>query len=208
MSVRHKWRNRWFVVLAAAAGMMMVAVPPYSFGAFVAPLQAEFGWTRAEIAVGMSISGIAVAIAGPFVGYVADRFGARKIALVGTVIECLGIAGLSRAGPTIASFWACYAFLALGACTCSPLVWTRAVVSRFVENRGFALSLAVGGATVAGMIAPLLATSLIGHWGWRNAYVGLAAFLFVLTFPLLFAFFYEARDLGERDESRVDSAPP
>jgi MFS family permease len=206
MSVGDEWRNGWPVVLAASAGMMMIAVMPYSFGVFVAPLHEAFGWDRAQLALALSISGVLNVVGGPVIGYAADRIGVRRIALFGTSIECLAIAALSQVQPNIASYWAHYAFVAVGAMLCSPLIWTRAVVTRFRDSRGTALAFTAFGSTVSGIAAPLVATFLIAHWGWQNAFIALAAFLFVFTFPLVLAFLYDAQDLARR--GLVDAGPP
>jgi MFS family permease len=202
MTVQQEWRDGWRLVPAAAAGMMTIAAQAYSFGAFVGPLHAEFGWNRAQLAVGISISGVISASTSALVGYAADRLGSRRIALWGTPIYCLAVAAFSQMGPSIDSYWTLYVVMAFASLMCSALIWTRAVVSRFVESRGIALSLTMCGTTVAGIFSPLIATFLIVHWGWRVAYIGLAIILLVITFPLVLAFFYDARDLRESNESK------
>jgi predicted MFS family arabinose efflux permease len=206
MSAREEWRQHWTVVAASAAGMLMIAILPYAFGAFVLPLQTAFGWSRTDIVLGMSIGGPMVALTGPLVGYAADRLGVRRIALCGTVVQCLAMAGLSQVGPDIKSYWGAYLLVAVGGCLCSTLIWTRAVASWFVESRGTALAFAVSGATIASLTAPVVATFLIQHWGWRAAYLTLAAVMFTITFPTLLAFFYDADD--QRKKAATEQTAP
>jgi MFS family permease len=201
MTINREWRDSWRVVPASSAGMMMSAMLAYAFGAFVAPLHAEFGWSRAEIAAAVSIGALIAAAGSALIGYVTDRLGARRVAVWGAPLYCLAVASLYWIGPTIGSYLTHFAIVALLGLLCSPLIWTRAIVSRFVENRGVALSLAMCGTTVAGLVAPLIATFFIVHWGWRVAYLGLATFLLVIVCPLVFAYFYDARDLRDRNES-------
>jgi MFS family permease len=207
VSAKQEWRNGWTVVAAALIGMGMVSAPAYFFGAFVAPLHAAFGWNRAQLAIGPSIVGIISASTAALVGYASDRIGVRKIALCGAIVYCLAVAGLSQVGSSILSFWALYGLLAFGATLCSPLVWTRAVISRFKESRGLAISIVLLGSTIVGVIAPPAATLLIAHLGWRTAYVGLAIALFAIAFPALWLSFYEAWELEKRDKPLVRRAP-
>ena len=78
MGMAQEWRAGWKVVLAAAMGAGLGTTPIYSFGAFIPPLTAEFGWSRAEIATAISISAMTTGLASPFIGRMIDRWGARR----------------------------------------------------------------------------------------------------------------------------------
>ena len=57
-----EWRANWPIVLAAAAGYGVASIVSYSSSIFIEPLQAEFGWSRAQIMSGHSIAALAGAI--------------------------------------------------------------------------------------------------------------------------------------------------
>jgi len=57
-----EWRAYWPLPFAAAAGAATAAVHTYSLGVFMRPLQAAFGWGRADISLGLSIAVIISAI--------------------------------------------------------------------------------------------------------------------------------------------------
>ena len=44
-----EWQRSWTVVMAGALGFALASVTIYSLGPFIAPLEAEFGWSRAQI---------------------------------------------------------------------------------------------------------------------------------------------------------------
>ena len=69
----------------------------YGFGMFVRPLEAEFGWTRTQINISLSI-GLISGLLAPFAGWVVDRYGSRVIMTVSLAI--VAVSFLLRAGMT------------------------------------------------------------------------------------------------------------
>ena len=93
-----EWRQFWFLPLVAALGYSTAVLHTYVLGPFIEPLQNEFGWTRARISFGMTIAGLAGAVLAIPVGLMVDRFGPRRMVLVGTL---LGTLLLGTIGPAL-----------------------------------------------------------------------------------------------------------
>src|ERR1700693_1822533 len=53
----------------------------FAFGVFLKPLSTEFHWSRGAISGFRSVSGVMYAVASPFVGRLADRFGLKRVIL-------------------------------------------------------------------------------------------------------------------------------
>ena len=53
-----EWRRHWPLVMAGALGYSMIGLQTYAIGPFVAPLEAEFGWSRAEVMLGLTLSNL------------------------------------------------------------------------------------------------------------------------------------------------------
>jgi predicted MFS family arabinose efflux permease len=172
----------------------LMSAPPYSIGVFIAPLESTFGWSRAAISSGIMFNAVAAVILGPFAGLAVDRLGPRRIALVGSAAVCTAFAVLSTVGPSIWSWWAIWAGMALAAVLIKPMVWTSAVSSLFTESRGLALAATLCGTAIASTVTPVLCTYLIRDFGWRVAYLGMAGFYAVLVIPALLLFFTSAID--------------
>ena len=189
-----EWRQHWPVVCAAATGMGLSTIATYSTSVFIAPLQHEFGWSRADISSGHVIAGFAAIVCSPWTGWLVDRFGARRVGIVAATFMCLAEALLSLAQPSLWSWRALWVIVSLAIVLIQPVVWTSAVTSLFEKRRGLALALTLCGSGVASMITPPLTYLLIVHFGWRMAFVGLAAFWGVVTVPLLLLFFGSAAD--------------
>jgi len=191
-----EWRKGWGVVLAAFCCMWLSSVTFNSVGIFMRPLTDAFGWSRADLAGAVTISALAMALASPWVGKLADRWGPRRIGLVGCVIVCVLFGCLSLIQSSVYSYLGMWLAIAIGSALASPVIWTMGVASRFRERRGLALALALCGTSLAGVVTPPLGTALIGAIGWRRAYVSLALILFLIAFPIAFALFRDARDVA------------
>jgi len=191
LSKTDEFKRGWTVVLAAAvgAGTGVSALTFYTLGAFIEPLSADMGWTRAQISAAPLFMTAASLLMGPVAGALADKFGARPVAIYCQIMFVLAVAGLSLATDAIWTFYAGFFLLAFLGCGTMPITWTRAITGWFFSARGLALGFALMGTGLMGMVAPSLATTLIGEFGWRMAYVGLACVPLFIGLPLAIAFF-------------------
>lgn len=189
-----EWKASWTVVLASAMGMALSTIHVYSTGVFIAPLEHEFGWSRTQISSGLTLVSIVGVFSAPFVGLMIDRWGPRRIGLFGVFGLCTVVAMLSLAGPSIWSWWALWLLLSVASAGIKPTVWTTAVSSLFVRGRGLALSVMLCGTGLGSSITPILSNYLIAAYGWRWAYIGLAAFWAVLVLPPVVLFLSSAKD--------------
>jgi len=189
-----EFRRNWPMLVPSMAGIMLCSINGYSLGVMMAPLEREFGWSRAEISSGMMIVSLIALLAAPAVGLAVDRIGPRRIAIFGVVLFCSALAMLSTATPNILSWWALWVFLAIGNMFVLPTVWTTAINGLFHRHRGKALAVALCGTGVAAAFVPSLVNALVDKWGWRGAYVGLAGIFAAVVLPLVVLFFRGAAD--------------
>lgn len=190
-----EWRKHGQNVVPCLAGMMLLAFHNYSLGVVMPALEQEFGWSRAAITTGPALPSLAAILMAPMVGHAVDRIGARTIALAGVPAFAICLALLALAGPSIWSWWGLYFLLVAASMLIFPTVWTTAINARFDRNRGKALAITLAGTGISAMFVPTLATVLIADWGWRGAYLGLAAIGLVAVLPLVY--FLLARDAAE-----------
>ena len=151
----------------------------YSFAAFFTSFEAEFGALRGEIALVFSLCAFLWFSSGAPAGMLADRFGARRVAIAG--VACLVLA--LWLASTAQSLGVLYATYSIGIGIGVGLVYVPsvgAVQPWFTANRAFASGLAVAGIGAGNFVGPLLAAWWIGLFGWRGAYLALAAFVLVL----------------------------
>src|SRR5207253_315282 len=82
--------TRWVQLAAGVLGMVAVANFQYSWTLFVDPLQARHNWSRVEILDALNVFFIlAQTWLVPFEGYLADRFGPRRLVLLGGALAAL-----------------------------------------------------------------------------------------------------------------------
>jgi MFS family permease len=182
-----EFRRGWRSLLAAAIGngSGLSGLAFYTFGVFVLPLVAAFGWTRGEVSIAASFLIIGTAITAPLVGSVIDRFGARRVGLVSMVALAVGYAALTTIDGSIGMFYVAWLVLSLIGGGTTPVVWTRTVNIWFDRGRGLALGLALAGSGVAGVFAPVLVTRIIAEYGWQGGYLAIGGFLLVVSTPLV-----------------------
>ena len=189
-----EWKRSWAVAISAMLGVSFVAVPLYSIGAFLLPLEAEFGWSRTSISAGLTIETFVAAILLPIGGMMVDRFGPRRVALPGVLLFGGALALLSLTDASL-PVWFFLWFLVGFACVLGGAhIWVVGVSSSFDHGRGLAIAVALSGPSMAAAISPPIATFYIDQFGWRAAYVGLALTWIVMIFPLAFLAFRTPAD--------------
>jgi MFS family permease len=162
----------WFVVAAAFAVTFVGFGCAYTFSAFLEPLQRDFGASRGSVSLVFSLAGFLYFGLGIVSGPLADRFGSRRLAVIGMLLTGLGLAAASAARSLLEVYAAYGLGVGLGVgCAYVPAV--GAVQRWFVRRRGFASGLAVSGIGLGTLAMPPLATLLIDGLGWRGAYLAL-----------------------------------
>jgi MFS family permease len=191
-----EWRRHWSLPIAGALGYATSVIHVYSIGAYIAPLQQQFGWSRAQISAGLTVAAFGSALFCVPLGRLVDRLGPRRIGLVGILSMCAAFAVLSTATGQWWNWVVLWSVLALGNICVQTTVWTSAVASRFVASRGLALAITLSGASLSATVFPILATLLIGTYGWRTAFVATPGIWAAIVFPIMFVCFRGAQDRG------------
>jgi MFS family permease len=164
----------WGVVAAAFAGMFASFGIAYSFGAFLEPMAEEFGAGRGATSAFFALTSLTYFGLGALSGVAVDRYGPRRVLLVGAVALGAGLAATSQAGE----LWIGLVTYGLGvgigvACAYVPMV---AVVGGWFERRRtLAIGVAVTGIGLGTLIVAPLAAALIEAFGWRDTHLLLGA---------------------------------
>lgn len=187
----------WPVVLSAmlGIGLGLSPLPFYTIGILAPELAREFGWGFAEILGGLPIMTFAVLLASPLVGLLADRIGVRTVALWSLLLFGLAFAGFAASNGNITLFYITWGIMALVGAGTLPVTWTRAVNNRFEVHKGLALGLSLVGTGLFGFACKPYTAWLVEEFGWRIAYLGVAALPLLIALPIAFILFH---DVGGR----------
>lgn len=199
-----EFRTGWPVVLSAIVGigLGLSPLPFYTLGLLGPELERAFAWPKAAVQGGLLVMMMAVLVASPAVGWLADRYGVRRVALAS-----LGLFGLAFASfglnpgslPLYYFTWGAIAVLGAGTL---PVTWTRAVNNRFEQRKGLALGLSLLGTGLFGFISqPLLRTLIGDSHNWRLAYWVLGALPLLIALPVAWFGFHDA---GPRKQSSAE----
>ena len=170
----------WRVLLAACIGMSVgLQLFSYVTGLFGPYLLKEFHWSKAQFAL-VGLTMFSTILVMPLAGRLTDRFGARRMALVGVLLSPLPLLSYSlMQGPFWMYLASSMAQLAVGTLT-GPITYTRLIAANFDKARGLALTLVMcAPAVLAFFLAPQVA-ALLESAGWRIGYRALAAFVVVV----------------------------
>ena len=205
----------WWVVLVSGIGLMLHYGPVISgtFGIFLKPLSEEFGWSRAEISLGFSLSTLVLSAALPIVGRLLDRFGARRVIVPSLLLFGLGVASFRILLPELWHFYAIYALLGVVGSGTTPVTFSKVISQWFDRRRGIALALIATGSSLGAFILPPFAQALLDAVGWRQAYFLLGLLVIAVTVPAVGLFLRDTPQMagpppdGERESSGAASAP-
>lgn len=201
--LRGEFASEWRILVVAFAGMMVSApvLASYAIGAFVLPLQDEFGWSRSEIQAGIIFAQGGCAICGLMIGAMAQRIGIRKLAISGLVGVSAGFSAAAMISNSLLQYYAALAMMALLGAGSIPVIWSRVITARFEQQRGFALALALTGTGLTGTMLPLILVAINGWLGWRAGFLVLAAMPLIVALPLVWRWLPAS---GPEDAPRPD----
>jgi MFS family permease len=156
-------------MIASLLIMMLVAGFFISFGVFLTPLHAEFGWSRMAISAAYSMGCFVSGTCAIIFGRICDKYGPREILTIGGIVFGAGFLLMS----TLNSLWQLYFFFGLLVCMWpDPSVGLLlSTTSRwFVKKRALVTGVVGIGIGLGIMLIPLFTSYLISNHGWRYAY--------------------------------------
>jgi len=163
----------------------------FAFGAFslfIEPLEQEFGWSRADMSLALTLFTACLAVTLPFMGRLVDRYGSRRVLAPSMLV--LG-AGLCVLGWRLDALWillTVYVLIGvLGAGANSP-PYMRTVSSWFDRRRGLAIGTAMAGAGLGYAYVPPMVRYINDAYGWRFSFLALGAIIIFVATPLVALF--------------------
>jgi sugar phosphate permease len=196
----------WYMV-AAGSGLQVLqsSLMTQSFGAYLAVLQTERGWSKTALSGAAALQQMESAILGPVLGWFIDRFGPQGMIRAGIVVFGIGLMLLSFT-DTLPAFYAAFVVIALGASLCGFFPVNVALIHWFERWRARALSSLSLGIALGGICVPAVAWSL-QTFGWRATAFASGIIAIVAGLPLAMVFRRRPEDYGMVADG-VASSPP
>jgi MFS family permease len=178
----HGWR------MVAAAFVIAVfgwGLGFYGPGIYLVALRARFGWSAADIA--FAITGYYLLSASLTLFFLAPAFarcGPQRVIAAGMLAMGAGIAALAL----VSRLWhvyAAFAVMSIGCATMTGAAIPIVVAPWFDRRRGFAVSLALNGASFGGLVMAPLLIFLMDRFGFAAALWSVDALMFAVLLPLL-----------------------
>jgi sugar phosphate permease len=170
-----------FLVLFSVVGLALWGLPfYYDF------MVQQFGWTRAQVTSGNALSKLVVGpLFGFFAGWLVDRFGPRRLMMVGILMTGAALVGLGGIS-TLGFFYFFYFLNALGYVCGGPLPNQVLLTRWFHTSRGKAMGIAYLGIGLGGAAVPWISHSLVQHFGWQAALRIVGFLIIAIAFPVAF----------------------
>ena len=197
----------WWIV----AGSFLISVYVggavyYGFTAFFEPIIEELGWSYAQVSFAASLRGLEAGILAPILGILVDRWGSRKLILLGSIIAAAGLLLLSRVNSLL-MFFGAFALLSLGTTSCTGIVVLTAVANWFQKKVGIANAIALCGFGFSGLLIPVI-VKLIDAYTWRATFVVLAVGFVAVILPLSILFRHKPEHYGYLPDGAKEKEEP
>jgi MFS transporter, OFA family, oxalate/formate antiporter len=196
--------NRWWRVVGGL--MMNIALGTlYAWSIFVAPLEKEFGWKRAQTSAVFGIAVVVFALSFIVAGRLQDKLGPFWISLTGGILVSLGFF-LCSYTHSLMWLYVCFGVIGglgngFGYATPIPVM-----AKWFPDKRGLAVGLAVGGyGAGSALFGPLANLRLIPAFGVHTTFQILGGIFLIMT--VIGAFLLKNPPTGYRPTGWTPSAP-
>src|SRR5690606_17423268 len=167
----------WIVAAITFLTMLATAAAMGSAGILIDPLQAEFGWTNAEISFAMALRLVLFGLMGPFAAAFMNQFGLRNVITAALMMISLGLIGSMFMTEQwhMLVLWGIVIGLGTGM---TALVLGATVAARWFEKRrGLVVGMMTASTATGQLIFMPILASVSQNIGWRPALAIVVAFL-------------------------------
>ena len=174
----------WYIAIAfAITETVSFGVIYYAFTVFIAPMEADLGWSRGELSGAFSLFLLMTGLMAFPVGYWIDKRGSRLLMTLGSI----GAALLVLMWSQVNSLPEFALIMTLMGCCGAAILYEPAftvIATWFIHRRGTAMAIVTFTAGFASTIFIPLSDALLFAFGWRQAVFILGILLGIITIPL------------------------
>ena len=193
----------WYVLFGMVIALLVAeGVTIGSLSAYVVPLEEHFGWSRAQVSMGFSVTVGTIGLFAPIIGRLIDVVGPRRLMLIGAPVCCAAFVLLAF----MTQLWHWYAYLALSSVALGLVAYmpAQALAVRWFDRRRALATSIIGASVWMGQLFMLpLVQLIITRLGWGDAFL-YSGMLVVAAYIVAFIF---VRDHPKDHEWDAPAAP-
>ncbi len=174
----------WWVVVASSIIIFLgTGIIFYSFGVFLKPLEAEFGWSRTMINLSVAVWALLFGFSGPVVGALISKYGARAV-ILGSALITGSCYFLLYHMQNLSTLFIIMFVMGVGSVGIT-LIPNQTLVSNWFEKyRGRAMGIMMAGIGFGGLIMPPFANFMIERYNWRTSFLVLGLLIITIAMPV------------------------
>ena len=185
----------WWIVITSAILLTFMSLTVFQgLGTVLVSLERQYGWSRTALSGAFSLARVEGAILGPIEGVLVDRVGTRRMVLIGFILMGLGFVWLSQV-DTLWEFYAAFMTISLGSGLGGWLAIVAMVNNWFEKRRSFAMSIAMSGIHLGGLLVPIFALS-IENYEFSATTIGVGIILLIVVGPATWIIRSKPEDMG------------
>jgi MFS family permease len=196
------------VLLCGAAVVTLSMGVRHGFGLWLQPITQSQGWSRETFAFALAIQNLSWGVFGIFAGMVADRFGAFRVLIAGSLLYAAGLAGMALS-PNALAFTLTAGVLIGMAQAGTTYAVIYGVIGRQIDpaRRSWAMGVAAAAGSFGQFLMVPVEGLLISGFGWQQALLTLSLAVLLIA-PIAFGLreFAYARGTAPRREQSVMQA--
>ena len=182
--VKGAYYGWWVLASTFLLGTLSGGIFGNSSGIFYGPIQRDLGLSSAQTSLIFSLARAEGSIAGPIVGRLVDRFGARPMIVFGGLLASVGFIALHWVHSYVLFVVIFVGVVGVGKSSGLGQVLISAVNRWFIRRRSLAMSICITGFSSGGAAILPLITLGVSTIGWRDVMLYSGIFMGIIVIPL------------------------
>ena len=178
------WRTPTTVLICGGLILTLAMGIRHGFGLFLQPMSADLHWGRETFALALAVQNLVWGATQPFVGMIADKYGAGRVLIAGTILYGLGLVTMAHAATPLMMVLTAGVLIGTGLSGVTFSVVSGVLGRAFPpEKRSMALGISAAAGSFGQFAVLPLTQYLLTHIGWYGALLTLAG-VSLLMVPL------------------------
>jgi predicted MFS family arabinose efflux permease len=178
------WRTPNTVLICGGLILTLAMGIRHGFGLFLQPMSADLHWGRETFALALAVQNLVWGVTQPFAGMIADKYGAGRVLIGGTVLYGLGLVTMAHAATPLMMVLTAGVLIGTGLSGVTFSVVSGVLGRAFPpEKRSMALGISAAAGSFGQFAVLPLTQYLLTHIGWYGALLTLAG-VSLLMVPL------------------------